>query len=413
MAAEHFDDLETRDPEARERALFQALPGVIAHAQEKAPYFTHLLKDVVAADVASREALAKLPVTRKSDLIALQKKDPPLGGAAAVPIGAMARLFLSPGPICEPEGAVADFWRAGRALFAGGFRAGDVVHNSFSYHLTPGGFLLDAGLRALGCAVIPAGIGQTEQQVQAIATLRPNGFTGTPSFLKILFAKGDELGLDMRSITKAGVGGEAVPPSLRDEFKNLGVTVTQSYGTADVGIIAYESEAMEGLIVDEGLILELLRPGTGDPVAEGEVGEVVVTTFTEAYPLVRFGTGDLSAVLPGLSPCGRTNVRLKGWMGRADQRTKVKGMFVDPAQVAEVLKRHPELRKGRLVVAQRDGKDVMTLHCEVEGGGGAALAEAIAATTQAVCKLKGEVAFAAPGSLAGDGKVIDDVRTYE
>ncbi len=410
-AAEYFDDLETRDPQAREEAQFAALPAQIAHAKENAPYFAELLKAVDPPAVTSREALAGLPVTRKSDLLELQKKDPPLGGAAALPLGAMARLFLSPGPICEPEGAVEDFWRAGRALFAAGFRRGDVVHNAFSYHLTPGGFLLDAGLRALGCAVIPAGVGQTEQQVQAIATLRPNGFTGTPSFLKILFAKGDELGLDMGSITKAGVGGEALPPSLRGEFKDLGVMVTQSYGTADVGMIAYESEAMEGMIVDEGLILELLRPGTGDPVAEGEVGEVVVSTFTKEYPLIRFATGDLSAVMAGISPCGRTNMRLKGWLGRADQTTKVKGMFVHPSQVAEVLKRHPEVKKGRLVVDRRAGRDVMTLFCEVEGEGDEQLAAAIAETTQSVCKLKGEVAFAEPGSLADDGKVIDDVRT--
>jgi phenylacetate-CoA ligase len=415
MAAdrEFFDDLEIRAPDEREAANLAALPDIIDHAQANAPYFGDLLKDVDATTVTCREALAALPVTRKSDLLELQKKNPPLGGAAATPLGRMARLFMSPGPICEPQGTGEDYWRFARGMFAAGFRPGDVVHNSFSYHLTPGGFIMDSGARALGCAVIPGGVGQTEQQAQAIATLRPNGFLGTPSFLKILYAKGDELGLDLGSITHASVGGEAVPPSLRGEFKDLGVTVTQGYGTADIGLISYESLAMEGMIVAEGIIVEILRPGTGDPVAEGEVGEVVVTTFSRDYPLIRFGTGDLSAVMAGISPCGRTNMRLKGWMGRADQRTKVKGMFVDPAQVAEVLKRHPEIKKGRLVVDNPGGKDAMTLHIEVEGGGDEGLTAAIAETTQSVCKIKGAVELASPGSLANDGKVIDDVRTYE
>jgi phenylacetate-CoA ligase len=410
--SEYFDDLEIRAPEQREVDHFAALPGIIDHAKAEAPYFADLLKDVDGAAVASRAELAALPVTRKSDLLELQKTSPPLGGVAATPLGRMARLFMSPGPICEPQGAAEDYWRFARAMFAAGFRAGDIIHNTFSYHLTPGGFIMDSGARALGCAVIPAGVGQTEQQVQAIATLRPNGFLGTPSFLKILYAKGEELGFDLSSITRASVGGEAVPPSLRGEFKDMGVTVTQGYATADIGLIGYESPAMEGLIVAEGIIVEILRPGTGDPVDEGEVGEVVVTSFSRDYPLIRFGTGDLSAVMPGISPCGRTNMRLKGWMGRADQRTKVKGMFVDPAQVAEVLKRHPEIKKGRLVVDNPDGKDAMTLRVEVEGGGDG-LADAIAETTQSVCKVKGAVEIADPGSLANDGKVIDDVRTYE
>jgi phenylacetate-CoA ligase len=410
--SEYFDDLEIRPPEQRETEIFAALPDIIDHAKTNAPYFSDLLKDVDGAAVTDRGALAGVPVTRKSDFLELQKKTPPLGGVAATPLGRMARLFMSPGPICEPQGAAEDYWRFARAMYAAGFRAGDIIHNTFSYHLTPGGFIMDSGARALGCAVIPGGTGQTEQQAQAIATLRPNGFLGTPSFLKILYAKGEELGLDLSSITMASVGGEAVPPSLRGEFKDLGVTVTQGYGTADIGLIGYESMAMEGMIVAEEIIVEILRPGTGDPVDEGEVGEVVVTTFSRDYPLIRFATGDLSAVMPGVSPCGRTNMRLMGWMGRADQRTKVKGMFVDPAQVAEVLKRHPEIKKGRLVVDNPDGMDAMTLHVEIEGGG-AELIAAIAETTRSVCKIKGAVEVAAPGSLANDGKVIGDVRTYE
>jgi phenylacetate-CoA ligase len=409
---EHYDEQETRSPEERETALFQALPAQIAYAKENAPYFGRLLKGVDADAVSSRQALAGLPVTRKGDLIEMQKETPPLGGFAAMSPGRIRNIYQSPGPIHEADGHGHDYWRMARAFFAGGFREGDVVHNTFSYHFTPAGAMTESGCHALGCIVFPAGIGQTEQQVEAIAAIRPTAYTGTPSFLKILLEKGRETGADVSSLVKAEVGGEALPPSLRAELKEYGVAVSQLYATADLGLIAYESPAREGLIVDEDLIVEILRPGTGDPVPPGEVGEVVVTTFSEVYPLVRFATGDLSVVMDGLSPCRRTNVRLKGWMGRADQATKVKGMFVQPAQIAEVRKRHSEIGKVRLVVDRHGGKDVMTLNCETREEG-ADLAARIADTLRAVAKMKGEVALVAPGSLANDGKVIDDVRDYD
>ena len=409
---EHYDELETRSPEERERALLRALPAQIAYAKENAPYFRRLLEGVDADAISSREALAGLPVTRKGDLVETQKKAPPLGGLAAMAPGRIRNIYQSPGPIHEADGHGDDYWRMARAFFAGGFREGDLVHNTFSYHFTPAGAMIESGCHALGCTVFPAGIGQTEQQVEAIAAIRPTAYAGTPSFLKVLFEKAGETGADVSSLVKAEVGGEALPPSLRAELKEHGVTVSQLYATADLGLIAYESPAQEGLIVDEDLIVEILRPGTGDPMPLGEVGEVVVTTFSKVYPLVRFGTGDLSAVMEGVSPCGRTNMRLKGWMGRADQATKVKGMFVQPAQIAEVLKRHPEIGKARLVVDRQGGKDVMTLHCETADGG-PDLAAKIADTLRAVTKLKGKVALVAPGSLADDGKVIDDIRDYD
>ena len=405
----YFDELETREPKERERALFAALPGHIAHAKARAPYFAEVLAHVEAAAVVDRAALAALPITRKSELIGRQKARPPFGGLAAEDTGALARLFCSPGPIYEPEGRREDFWRMARALHAAGFRAGDLVHNCFSYHLTPGGRMLESGAHALGCAVIPGGVGNTVQQVQVIADLRPDGYCGTPSFLKILLEKGRDAGLDASSLAKALVSGEALPPGLRAEIEGHGVDVLQCYATADVGLIAYESSAREGMIIDEGIIVEFVTPGTGDPVEAGKVGEVVVTVIAPEYPLVRFATGDLSAELPGASSCGRTNTRIRGWMGRADQATKVKGMFVHPEQVAAVLARHPEVSKGRLVVDRAGGVDAMTLHCEVEGGS-EGLAEAVAESLRAVCKLKGRVELAPPGSLADDGKVIDDVR---
>jgi phenylacetate-CoA ligase len=411
-AREYYDSLETQDPAERERRLFAALPDLVAHAKAKAPHLGELLKDVAPAAVTGRAALAGLPVIRKSDFIDLQKKDPPFGGLVAAGPGVLGRIFQSPGPIYDPEGRADDWWRTARALFAAGFRKGDVVHNTFSYHLSPGGFIMDCGARALGCTVIPAGVGQTEQQVQIIADVRPACYAGTPSFLKILLGKAAEAEADAGSIRKAFVSGEALPPSLRKEFQDRGITVRQGYATADLGLVAYESEALEGMIVSENLIVEIVRPGTGDPVPEGEVGEVVVTTFTREYPLIRFATGDLSAVLPGVSPCGRTNMRIKGWMGRADQTTKVKGMFVHPNQVAEVVKRHPQIVKGRLVVDRKDDNDVMIFQCEAPAGGDD-LAGAVGATLQVVCKLKGAVVVVPPGSLPNDGKVIDDIRKYD
>lgn len=406
------DTRETRDAEARERELLIRLPAQIAHARAAAPAFGRLLADVDPDSVTSRAALATLPVTRKSELLELQKAARPFGGFSAVGWGAACRrVFASPGPLYEPEGARPDYYRLARALFAAGFRAGDLVHNTFSYHFTPAGSMMETAAHALGCTVFPAGVGQTEQQLAAIADLQPNAYVGTPSFLRILLEKADELDVSV-SFTKAFVSGEAFPPSLREAFAARGITACQAYATADIGLIAYETPAREGMVVDEDVLLEIVRPGTGDPVAPGEVGEVVVTTFNPDYPLIRFGTGDLSAVLPGASPCGRTNVRIKGWMGRADQTTKVKGMFVHPGQIAQVVRRHPEITRARLVVDNPELNDRMTLMCEVAGGGSEALAGAVAASIRELTKLRGEVAFLPTGALANDGKVIDDVRTY-
>jgi phenylacetate-CoA ligase len=404
----YYDALETRVPEQREAALFHALPGQIALAKTT-PGFARILKDVDPRAVTGRAALAALPVTRKSQLIELQKDKPPFAGLVAAKPGDLARIFLSPGPIFDPEGRRPDWWRLARALYAAGFRRGDLVLNCFSYHLTPAGSMLESGAHALRCAVIPGGVGNTESQVQAIQGLRPRCFTGTPSFLKIVLDKAAELGADVSSLARALVSAEALPASLRAELDARGVRTLQCYASADLGLIAYESEAREGMIVDEALIVEIVRPGTGDPVPEGEVGEVVVTTFNPDYPLVRFATGDLSAVLPGPSPCGRTNMRIKGWMGRADQTTKVKGMFVHPQQIAEILRRHPQIKKARLIVDRVNDNDAMTLNCECAQGGDA-LVQAIDETVRALTKLHGTVEIVKPGALPNDGKVIEDVR---
>ncbi|MEZ5614981.1 MAG: AMP-binding protein [Rhodocyclaceae bacterium] len=408
----YYDDLETRDPEQRERELFAALPGQVAHAMRNAAAFADLYKGVDAKQVNSRRALAELPVIRKHELIERQKALPPFGGLNATPLAKLGRLFSSPGPIYDPEGTGEDWWRFARALFAAGFRAGDLVHNTFSYHFTPAGFMTEGAARKIGCVVFPAGVGQTEMQVQAIADLKPAGYIGTPSFLKIILEKADELKLDVSSLKKAVVSGEAFFPNQKALCAERGINALQAYGTADLGLVAYETEAREGLILEESLILEIVRPGTGDPVALGEVGEVVITSFNPDYPLIRFGTGDLSAVLPGISPCGRTNMRIKGWMGRADQTAKVKGMFVHPSQVAEVLKRHAEVGKARLVVDNETGQDRMTLRCEAAGAPDG-FAEAIAASIRDITKLRGEVALCRPGELPNDGKVIDDARKYD
>jgi len=407
----HYDQLETRDPAQRELAQFNLLPDLVRHAMTHAPGWAAHLKGVDAAAVISRQSLAKLPVLRKSALKDLQAKDPPFGGFATAPAGVLGRVFMSPGPIFEPEGRGEDWWRTARALYAAGIRKGDIVHNTFAYHLTPGGWILDAGARALGCTVIAAGPGNTEQQLDVIKYLQPNVYVGVPDYLKILLDKAKEAGRDASSFKKALVGGGALFPSLRAEYKARGITTFQTYATADLGIIAYESEALEGMIVDEGAIVEIVRPGTGDPLPAGEVGEVVVTTFNRDYPMIRFATGDLSAVLPGASRCGRTNMRIKGWLGRADQTTKVKGMFVHPEQVAEVAKRHAGLARVRLVVTRAGEQDVMTLRAETANAD-AGLKAKLAQTLQALTKLKGEVELVAPGSLPNDGKVIADERTY-
>ncbi|GGF04800.1 AMP-binding protein [Stappia taiwanensis] len=413
MSAEHFDQLEIQDPDAREADLFARLPAQIAYAKDNAPGWAAHLAGIDAEAVSSREALAALPVLRKPELMAAQVQNPPFGGFAAGDPSAFGRIFMSPGPVWEPQGEGTDPWSCARALFAAGFRPGDVVHNALSYQLTPGGFILDLGARALGCTVFPAGAGNTEAQLDALEALRPVGYTGTPDFLKVLLDKAAETGRDASSIRKALVSGGALFPSLRAEYESRGVSVLQAYATADLGVIAYESMADEGLIVSENMIAEIVRPGTDCPVPEGEVGELVVTCFSRSYPLIRFGTGDLSAVVSGRSSCGRTNMRLKGWMGRADQRTKVKGMFVDPKQVAAVLARHPEVARARLIVEREQDRDVMRLAYEVAGDVPADLGAALSTSLREITKLGGAVELVAPGSLPNDGKIISDERNYD
>jgi phenylacetate-CoA ligase len=406
--SDQFDSLERREPSEREEALFAALPGFIGEAVRAAPGWAKFLDGIDVREVTDRATLASLPVLRKSQLLELQSERPPFGGLVTKAPGAFARLFMSPGPIFEPEGTGKDYWRVARAMFAAGLRPGDIVHNAFAYHMTPAGHMFESGARALGCAVIPGGVGNTELQVDAISQLRPKGYSGTPDFLKVLLDKADEIGKDVSSLKKGLVSGAALPGSLREELASRGVDVVQAYGTADLGVVAYESDACEGMIVSEEMIVEIVRPGTGDPVADGEVGEVVVTSFNPDYPMIRFGTGDMSAVLAGISPCGRTNMRIKGWMGRADQRTKVKGMFVDPEQIAEIARRHPETGKLRLVVTREGEQDAMTL--KAEAGDQEGLADTLAETLQSVTKMKGEVELVEPDSLPNDGKVIDDTR---
>jgi phenylacetate-CoA ligase len=413
----HFDTLETREPDVRERALLARLPRQLAYARAATKAFALILADVDPAEITSREALAKVPVTRKSDVLLMQQEVRPFGGFSAAHWGssadAPARVFSSPGPIYEPEGRREDYWRLARALYAAGFRRGDLVHNAFSYHFTPAGSMMETAAHALGCTVFPGGVGQTEQQVQAIADLAPDGYVGTPSFLRIILDKAAEMGVALPSIRKAMVSAEPFPPSLRDAWIARGIVAYQVYATADVGNIAYETPAREGLVVDEGVLVEIVRPGTGDPVAPGEVGEVVVTPIGNVdYPLIRFGTGDLSAVLPGQSPCGRTNMRIKGWMGRADQRTKVKGMFVDPSQVATIVRRHPEIARARLVVDNPEGNDRMTLHVETADDA-SATRDAIVASIRDVTKLRGDVEFCRRDELPNDGRVIDDIRKHD
>lgn len=414
-----YDALERRDPAQREAALLARLPIHVAQAQRSAA-LGERLAGIDASAVTSRAALARLPVTRKAELFERQQAQrarDPFGGFSTIGWRGVAggrgarRVFQSPGPIYEPEGEAADYWRMARAIFAAGFRTGDLAHCSFSYHLTPAGSMMESGAHAVGCTTFAGGVGNTELQLQAVAELRPQGYIGTPSFLKILVEKSVEAGIPIDSITKALVSGEAFPPSLRDWLTERGIAAYQCYATADCGLIAYETAAREGLVLDEGVIVEIVRPGTGDVLPEGEVGEVVVTVLNPDYPLVRFGTGDLSAVLPGPCPSGRSNTRIKGWLGRADQTTKVRGMFVHPSQVAEVVRRHPEIRKARLVVEGEMANDRMTLKVETEAmleG----LSDAIAATVRDVTKLRADITLTKPGSLPNDGKVIDDARTY-
>jgi phenylacetate-CoA ligase len=413
-----YDALETRAPAAREAALMTALSRQIAHAKAHAPAFNASLAGVDASQVVERAALARLPVVRKHELLERQHDAgspdvfggfSALGWGATPPARRALRVFASPGPIHEPEGSTPDYWRMARALFAAGLRAGELAHNTFSYHFTPAGAMMESGAFAIGCTVFPGGTGQTELQVQAMNTLQPAAYIGTPSFLKLILEKSDELGVALPSLTKASVGGEAFPAALRDWLLARGVQAYQSYGTADLGLVAYETTAREGLVVDEGVIVEIVRPGTGETVTDGDVGEVVVTTLNPGYPLIRFGTGDLSAVLPGECPTGRTNTRIKGWMGRADQTAKVRGMFVHPAQVAEIVRRHSEVRKARLVVSGEMANDRMTLHVEVDGTP-EGLAARLQDSLRDVTKLRAEALLCARGTLPNDGKVIDDTR---
>lgn len=416
--AETLDNLETRPHAERERDLMERLPQLVARAQT-APGWARILAGVDAASINSRAALAQLPVTRKSDLKALQALERPFGGLNSTPARQLARIFMSPGPIFDPEGRGSDWWRFSRPMYAVGVRPGGLVQNCFSYHFTPAAFMVEGGAERIGCTVIPAGAGQTELQVQAMAELKPDTYIGTPSFLKLIIEKAAEMGADISSVKRALMGAEALPESLRQWFADHGVPdVLQTYASADVGSMAYETRSNgklnPGMVLDEDVLLEIVRPGSGEPVAEGEVGEVVVTLFNADYPLIRFATGDLSAVLPdaGPSPCGRTNTRIKGWLGRADQTTKVRAMFVHPSQVHEITRRHPGLGKARLVVSGKIADEVMTLHCEVDDPGLASQAADIVATIRDITKLRGEVQFAARGSLPNDGKIIDDVRDY-
>jgi len=403
----HFDASETRAQDQRDAADLSALRALLSEVTSAAPGLKRQLEGVDIASLKTRDDLAHIPVLRKADLAALQKAEPPLAGLTGVAPGLLKRILISPGPIFDAEGHGSDWWGTARALYAAGFRKGEIVLNTFAYHFTPGGHIMESGAHALGCAVIPAGPGQTEQQIEAIHLLKPAGYVGTPDFLKILIEKAAEAGKPAGSITKALVSGAAFPPSLQAWVKDQGVAAYQCYATADLGVVAYETEARAGLVVNEGIIVEIVRPGTNEPVAEGEVGEIVVTRLNKEYPLLRLGTGDLSKFLPGTSPCGRTNRRLAGWLGRADQRTKVKGMFVDPAQVDAVAKKHPGLGRLRLVVTRENEADEMTLHVE---SADASIADAIGASLKAVTNLKGKVKVVAPGSLPNDGKVISDER---
>ena len=415
-----YDALETRLPAEREASLMAALPAQVAHAQTASAAFAELLAGINASDVVDRAALARLPVIRKHELQERQQASRQLavaanvfGGFSAVTFGAaMPRVFASPGPIYEPEGTARDYWRMARAIYAAGFRPGELIHNSFSYHFGPAGSMMETGAHALGCSVFPGGTGQTEQQVHAMRDLQPAGYIGTPSFLKIIVEKAVEMGLALPSVKKAMFGGEAYPPSLRDWFLERGIAGYQCYATADLGLIAYETTAREGLVLDENVIVEIVRPGTGDPVAVGEVGELVVTALNPNYPLIRFGTGDLSAVMPGPCPTGRTNTRIKGWMGRADQTTKIRGMFVHPKQVDDIIKRFSEVARARLVVSGEMANDVMTLQVETPAASDA-LATRIGEAIRDVTKLRGQVVMVSPGSLPNDGKVIEDARSYK
>lgn len=411
-----FDEREGRDPAEREAALMARLPLLVAAAKESCPAYRILLADIRPEEVADRQALARLPLTRKSELIQLQRRAPPFGGFAAVPVSALRRIFVSPGPIYEPEGRRPDCGRFARALFAAGFRAGDLLHNTFSYHLTPAGAMVESAAEVLGCPVIPAGTGQTEQQLQVIADLQPTGYVGTPSFLKILLDRAQSSGIDVSSLKQALVSAEALPAALRREFHDRGLRVLQCYGTADLGVIAYESldadGALEpGMVLDEDIIVEIVRPGSGEAAEPGAIGEVVVTTLTPEYPLIRFATGDLSAMLAEPAVSARTNHRIRGWLGRADQTTKIRGLFVHPEQVTDIQQSHASIRRARLIVERPNGADDMTLYVEMSEP--AEDLSRIAQTVQALTKLRGTISPVPLGSLPEDGKLIEDRRPLD
>ncbi len=409
---DYFDALETRNQADREKALQDAISEQVAHAKRYAPYYKNLFSEIDPYEIKTLADLTTLPLTRKSELLKIQRAALPFGGLDAMKFSKLTHIFASPGPIYEPVGDRADNWRFARTLFAAGFRKGDLIHNTFSYHFTPAGAMVEGGALALGCAVVPAGVGQTELQVQTIADLQPCGYVGTPSFLKIILEKADELGADVSSINKALVSGEALPPSIREGFEQRGIRIQQCYASADLGVIAYETSSQDGLIIDEGVYVEIVRPGSAEPLPEGEVGEVVVTVLNTDYPLIRFATGDMSAIMPGISPCGRTNKRIKGWMGRADQTTKVRGMFIHPEQIYKVVKRHADIHKARLIVDWVGEADQVTLQCETTTND-AVFSDAITDSFREICKLRGNIELVAPGSLPNDGKVIDDIRQYD
>jgi len=407
-----YDALETRDSALREEQQFDELKKQLHNARDHAPAYAAILADVDIASVNDRTTLAAIPLTRKSDIAKRQSELPPLGGYAAAPMDSFYNVFASPGGIFEPGAARDDYWNFARGLYAAGIRAGDLIHNTFSYHFTPAGLMVDSAARALGCPVFPGGIGQTELQVQVMARLKPRAYCGTPSFLKIILDKAAEMKISVDTLSLGLVGGEALPGSLRTELSDSGVDVVQFYGTADLGMVAYESSTKEGMILEEKVIVEIVRPGTGEPVAEGEVGEIVVTTLSPEYPLIRFATGDLSAFMSGNSPCGRTNRRIKGWMGRADQTAKVRGMFVHPSQVASVVSRHEELLRARLVIGRVDNQDVMTLKCEIENHQ-ESIEQLIEQSVREICKLRADIELCPAGVLPNDGVVIEDARPLD
>lgn len=403
----YFDELETRSSADRAAALAEALPAQITRAQ-KLPGYAQTLGAVDASRIRSVADLAQLPVLRKSELGKAQATSAPFGGFTTRPASGFSHVFQSPGPIYEPSSTAPDWWRMGRFLHACGISKGDIVQNCFGYHLTPAGMIFESGARAVEATVLPAGTGQTELQVIAARDVGTTAYAGTPDYLKVILEKADEMGIELK-LTKAAVGGGALFPSLRQYYADRGITCLQSYATADLGNIAYESAAMEGMIVDEHIIVEIVTPGTGDPVAAGEVGEVIVTTLNPDYPLIRFATGDLSAIMEGTSPCGRTNMRIRGWMGRADQTTKIKGMFVRPEQVAALVARHAEISKARVIASRAGEQDVMTVQIESTGSD----AEAYGTSIAELLKLKGKVEIVTPGSLPKDGLVIEDQRSYD